>query len=179
MFPDGARGCQVARVVEGTLVAWVSGSTLVARHLRHVLWTITPSSCVGLHWGGRVRIKNLVCWRSSATALATFSTTMQDDHGRANVSDLGQASAADARTRCTRHSGRGASGARPARYLTPTRPACLRQHVLPDAHAYRQGTSRFARTGKRMRANERNRSTPARLPSLRHWVHALECLNAR
>ena len=45
---------------------------------------------------------------------------MQDDHGRANVSDLGQASAADARTRCTRRGASGARGARPARYLTPT-----------------------------------------------------------
>ena len=60
LFPDGTRGRQVTRVVEGTLVAWVSGSTLVARHLRHVLWTITPSSCIGLHWGGG-RASKILC----------------------------------------------------------------------------------------------------------------------
>ena len=141
LFPGGTRGRQVTSVVEGTLTAWVSGNALVARHARHLRH---DEHTEFLHWpalGGRARIKNLVCWRSSATVLATFPTAMQDDHGRANVSDLGQASAADARTRCTRRGASGARGARPACYLTPTRPACLRQHVLPDAHAYRQGTS--------------------------------------
>ena len=34
LFPDGTRGRQVTRVVEGTLAAWVSGNALVARLLR-------------------------------------------------------------------------------------------------------------------------------------------------
>ena len=148
LAPGGARGRQVTRVVEGTLVAWVSGNMLVARHARHLRHDKYTEF---LHWpalGGRARIKNLVCWRSSATALATFPTAMQDGHGRANVSDLGQASAADARNRCTRRGASGARGARPARYLTPTRPACLRQHALPDAHAHRQETILLAGEGK-------------------------------
>ena len=36
LFPGGARGRQVTRVVEGTLVEWVSGNMLVARHARHL-----------------------------------------------------------------------------------------------------------------------------------------------
>ena len=45
LSPDGGR--QVTRVVEGTLAAWVSGNALVARHLRHVLWTNWTEF---LHW---------------------------------------------------------------------------------------------------------------------------------
>ena len=89
LFPGGARGRQVTRVVEGTLVEWVSGNMLVARHARHLHHDEYTEF---LHWpalGGRARIKNLVCWRSSATALATFPTAMGLAHGHSAVTPAG------------------------------------------------------------------------------------------
>ena len=58
LFPDGTRGCQVTRVVEGTLAAWVSGNALVARHLRHVHCDEYTEFLHLLHWlaPGRKRL---------------------------------------------------------------------------------------------------------------------------
>ena len=58
LFPDGTRGRQVTRVVEGTLVAWVSGNALVACHLRHVHCDEYTEFLHLLHWlaPGRKRL---------------------------------------------------------------------------------------------------------------------------